>query len=786
MAEQYDPKEAEPRIQKWWEKEGIYGFDKKKVKNAKKIYSIDNPPPTISGKMHIGHAFQYSHQDFMARYKRMNGHLIYYPFGTDDNGLPTERLVEKLKKVRSLSMSREEFIKLCLETLKEITPAFIQDWKNIGVSCDYNYYYSTIDDNSRRISQKSFIELYKKERIYKKEFPTIWCPECQTAIAQAELEDKELPSKFNTIRFETEGKEILIATTRPEMIPACVAIFVNPKDKRYKHLIGKNVKVPLFNYEVPIISDESADIEKGTGAMMVCSYGDKYDVEAIRKNKLTPRIVFNKEGRMNAEAGKYKGMKIKEAREKILEELNEKGMIKEQKPIIHTVNVHDKCGTEIEFLTTEQWFIKIMDLKKKLVELGKKVKWHPEYMRKRYENWVEGLEWDWTISRNRHFGVPIPAWNCEGCKEIILPEEKELPVDPLVTKKKCPKCGRNAVGEEMVLDTWATSSVTPQICSSLINNEIKAPYSLRTNAHDIIRTWDFYTIVKLYLHEGTIPWDNLMISGFVKLQGEKMSKSKGNVVEPQEVMSKYGADALRYWAASYKLGEDLNYNEQEVTVGKKFVTKIWNATNFVMMNLPEGYKIKKPKKLHETDRLFLEEINEIIKLSTKEFETYEYSKSKKAADDYFWKAFCDNYLEIVKGRVYNGNEEEKESAYYTLYTILLTIIKLMAPFTPYITEELYQKHFKKNEEEKSIHLSSWPEEIKIKDTTKKRVLEELLKIISLVRQEKSTAQKSMKAEIILTIEKKTQELLGEEVMNDLKGVTGAKEVKTGKFAVEFL
>jgi len=768
-----EPKKIEEKWRKFWEKEKIYKFDQKK-----KAYSIDTPPPTVSGDMHIGHAFSYSQQDFIVRFRRMFEGGVFYPFGTDDNGLPTERLVERLKKVKSVEMTRQEFIKLCLKTLKEITPAFVQDWKNLGVSCDYNVFYSTIDKNSQKLSQKSFLELYKKKHIYKKEFPTIWCPECQTSIAQAELEDKEFGSQFSTVKFKSGKEDLLIATTRPELIPACVAVFINPKDKKHKHLVGKKATVPLFDYEVPIIADASAELDKGTGIMMVCSYGDKFDVDAINRYKLGERIVFNKNGTLKIE--KYKGTSIKDARKQILRDLSEGDFITEQKQIRHAVNVHDKCGTEIEFLPTEQWFIKILDKKKELVNQGKKIDWYPKFMYKRYENWVNGLEWDWNISRNRHFGIPIPVWECEKCKEIILPKESELPVDPLQMKKKCSKCKKEAIPEKKVLDTWATSSLTPQITSSLIKDKITIPYSLRPQAHDIIRTWAFYTIVKSYLHEKKIPWKNVMVSGFVRLEGEKMSKSKGNVIKPHNVMEEYGADALRFWAAGSKLGEDLNYQEKDLIAGKRFIKKLQNASKFVFMNLKD-YKGKKPKKLEKVDELLLKELQLVVNSATKYFEQYEYSRAKAETEKFFWKVLTDNYIEIVKKRIYTGKGDKKLSAQYTLYHSLLTILKLIAPIMPYITEEIYQTYFKKLEKDKSIHTSKWPEVKKVKDDGG---FSDLVNLISKVRQEKTKAKKAMNTEITLTIDKKDKTKL-KNVLNDLKDVTNASDIKEGKFKVEF-
>ena len=778
-------KEIEEKWRNYWEKEKIYKFD---VKNKEKAYSIDTPPPYISGRMHIGHAFSYSQQDFIIRFQRMFNGNVFYPFGTDDNGLPTERFIEKTNKVKSKNMSRADFIALCLKTLKTEIPKSIIDFKNLGISADFSVYYSTIGKHSQKVSQRSFIDLYHKKQIYSKNFPTPWCPECQTSIAQAELEDKPGKTLFSTIKFNCSGKDLLISTTRPELLGACVAIFVNPKDKRYKFLIGKKAKVPLFDYEVPVLEDASADIEKGTGAMMICSYGDKYDVDAVNKYKLMPKIIFDKNGVLIIE--KYRGLRIKQAREQILKDLKEKDLIKEQKEVDHVVNCHDKCGTGIEFLETEQWFIKLLDKKKELIEQGKKINWYPEFMFKRYENWVNGLAWDWSISRDRHFGVPIPVWKCE-CGEIILPDEKELPVDPLQTKKICKKCKKQAIGESRVLDTWATSSMTPQIASELVGsshdpfvrtNAPKIPFSLRPQAHDIIRTWAFYTIAKAYLHEGEIPWKDIAISGFVKLGGKKMSKSKGTGVNPQEAIEKYGADALRFWAAGSKLGNDLDYQEKDLITGKKTITKLLNASNFVFMNLKD-FNGKKPKKLEKIDAEFLIWLNNVVLESTKHFQDYEYSKVKQKIEYFFWNGFCDNYLEIVKKRVYIGKGEKKKSAQYTLYQSLLILLKMFAPIMPFITEEIYQEHFKKFEKTKSIHVCEWPKFEKTKDFSNELVL--FFDLLIGVRQEKTKSQKPMNAECVIYLPKKDKQLL-EGMLDDFKNVTNAKDIKESKeFKVEF-
>jgi len=782
-------KEIEKKWRNYWEKNKIYRFD---PKSKKKIYSVDTPPPTVSGKMHLGHAFSYAQQDFISRYKRMRGFNVFYPFGTDDNGLATIRLIEKEKNVKGFNMGREEFVKLVLDTLeKELRPKYIEDWKRLGMSCDWDIFYTTIDDHCRKISQRSFIDLYKKGREYKKRTPFFWCPECRTSIAQVELKDKSQKSKFVYMKFDTDlNEKITIATTRPELMAACVGVFVHPEDKRYKKFIGKKAKIPFYNREVEIKTNKDALMDFGSGVVYHCTFGDMDDVEWVEKERIEPIEIINPDGTLNEKAGKYEGMKVKKVREEIIKDLEKEGRVEKIEEIESIVNTHERCEKEVEILMIDQWFIKYLDLKKQMLEWGEKLNWYPDYMKVRYMNWVKGLKWDWSISRQRFYGIPIPVWYCKKCNEVTLPEESQLPIDPLKDKplKKC-KCGcKEFIPEEDVLDTWATSSLTPQLAIELMPKNIQKklyPMNLRPQAHDIITFWLFNTVVKNQIHYNKNPWKDVVISGFVlDPHRKKMSKSKGNVVEPQEVIEKYSADSLRYWAAGSKLGDDLSYQEKDILTGKKFINKILNSANFVFMNL-KNYKPKKVN-LVETDKLFLNKLNNTIKRCTENFDIYEYSKSKAEADNFFWSIFCDNYLEIVKSRVYNGTKEEKESAFYTLYNSLLTILKLFAPFAPFITEEIYHKYYYKNEKDKSIHISRWPEKLKIKKERKdEETFNLMLEIISKVRQEKSLSKKSVKAEIILTIEKKDSGKL-KSVLNDLKSVINAKEIKTGRFKVEFL
>ena len=786
----YDFEEIENKWVKFWEKENIYKFD---TNSEKPLFSIDTPPPTISGRLHMGHAFGDSQQDFFARYKRMKGFNVLNPFGTDNNGLPTLKLVEKEKNVKSKEMSREKFIELCDKTIHdEFIPMFVRDSKRLGISADRNIFYSTIDKRSRRISQQSFIDLYKMKREYRTDSPALWCPSCQTTIAQVELESKDCDTYFNDIIFKVGEKDLIIATTRPELLPACVSLFINPKDKRAKELVGKMAKVPLFNFEVPILADQKADIEKGSGVVMCCTFGDQTDMEWQKEHRLPIKTAIAKNGTMTEVAENYEGMKIEEARKKIIKDLKEANLLTNQTKINHTVNVCERCQTPIEFVSSKQWFVKYLDLKDDMIKWGNQVKWYPEFMKVRYENWVNGLKWDWCISRQIPFGIPFPVWYCENCDEVILANEKDLPVDPTEDKppvKTCPKCkGKEFIPEKDIMNTWATSALTPTIIKDILKDTKvykkieNKPMNIRRNSHDIITFWDFNSIVKSQLHYKMNPWDELFINGWMLgKDGKKMSKSRGNGISPIDTLEEYGADVLRYLSAYSKQGEDLKFPEQELTAGKKLINKLINATKFVFMNL-EDYDFKKPTKLEKIDQQFLNKLQAIINTCTTEFDKYEYSKVKMATEEFFWKDFCDNYLEIVKNRVYQGSGTPKKSAQYTLHKTLLTITKLFAPIMPFVTEEIYQTYYKKQEKDKSIHISVWP---KNKKAEGHKELEMFYKILSSIRQEKSNAKKSMKAEIKVTIEKEDLETL-KDMTQDLQNVTNATELKSGKFKVEFV
>jgi len=818
LPKQYNAHEAEEKWLAYWEKEGIYKFD---PDNNAELFSIDTPPPTVSGNMHLGHSFSYSQQDFVARYQRMKGKNVFYPFGTDDNGLATERMIEKLKNVQGKKMQRKEFVDLCLKTLEEIRPDFIYDWKRIGISADYSIFYTSINEHCQKISQKSFIDLYKKGRMYRKYAPIIFCPQCQTSIAQVEMEDKKTKSTLNYIKAKVEDSFLIYATTRPELLYGCVGMSIN-KDGIYveidvngekwitskdalvgliKHvqfsiikefygeeLLGKNAVIPISKKEIPITHDEMTLTNYGTGIVYYCTYGGVDCIEWLTRHpEVEPINVMGLDGKYNEKSGKYQGMNTNNARKEILKDLEEQGALIIKENIEHAVNVHERCGTDIEYVATDQWFIRYLDLKEDFLSKGNQIKWYPEHMRNRYENWIKGLKWDWNVSRQRHFGVPVPVWYSKKTGEVILPELEQLPIDPLVDKPKKLPAGHtlhDLIPEKDVLDTWATSSLTPDITAELFKNhpihKKLHPMTLRPQAHDIITFWLFNTVVKSHFHHDSIPWKNTMISGWaLDPHGKKMSKSKGNFVDPREMIKKYSADSLRYWAAGSRLGDDLPFQEKDLVTGQKFTTKLWNASKFTYMHL-SSYEGEKPGHIEIMDRWLLSKLSSLISFSTQSFEKYEYSHAKLETDKFFWQIFCDYYLEIIKDRIYNPDKRGKNaqlSAQYTLYQGLLAVMKLMAPFTPFITEELYSYYFKDKEMKKSIHLSSWPTPL-FQDEEAEKAGDFFIYVLQHVRKAKSEQNVSMKNPVkrILAKGKITQEQF-EALAADLKATSSAETVE---------
>lgn len=754
LDKKYNAREKEEKWLNYWKNNGIYDFNI----DEREVFSIDTPPPTVNGKIHIGHIFSYSQTEMIARYKRLRGYNIFYPFGFDDNGLPSERLVEKEQGKKAHEIGREEFSKLCYETTDKYEAEFQDLFSKMGVSTDWNIHYKTVSPSTIKISQRSFLDLIDKGYCYHKESPTLWCNECLTSIAQAELETKTIKTTFNYIKFKTKEtqEEFIIATTRPELLPAIVSVFVNPNDEKNKHLIGKTACIPIINIEVPIMADEKVDACKGTGVVMCCTFGDQTDIEWWKKYNLPLKYIFTNNGRIIDSVPNYGGMKIKEARKQIVEDLQEGGFIVKIEELEHEVGIHERCGKEVEYSVMKQWFIDTMSHKDDFIRIGNEIKWHPDHMHNRYNEWVENIMWDWCISRQRYFGVPFPVWYCKKCGEPVFASVEDLPVNPLSDKpktNKCSKCGcTEFVPETDVMDTWATSSLTPMINMKYGEKDnyesFLKPMSLRTNASEIIRTWDFYTIVKSFYHFGTRPWDNVMISGFVMAsKGEKISKSKGNSkIEPMDAIKQYSADVLRYWAGTGRLGTDIVYSDETLLRGKKLVNKIWNVSKFIEMHLTD-FKDKEFNDFEYIDRYILGKYKEMEETFIKYLDDYEVGLALNALERFFWD-FCDNYIEIVKHRLYRPEEFGEEARYSGQKTIHIILYKLLQDFSiyfPFITEEIYQELFSK---EKSIHLTKI-EQLEYDFEDEINTGDIIIEIISKIRGEKSNNNLSLKTEVKL-------------------------------------
>lgn len=796
LDKRYDFKEREKYQQKYWAKNDVFKFEKN---SDKEVYSIDTPPPTVSGDLHIGHIFSYTQAEIIARFWRMQGKNIFYPFGFDDNGLPTERLVEKDEGITGHSMPRSKFISLCLKTTQKYENEFKALWQSLGFSVDWSLQYETISPSTQRISQKSFLDLAHKGKAYLKETPVLWCTHCQTSIAQAELESKVIDTAFITIPFILDNAaKLLVATTRPELLSGCSAIFVHPADKRYIHLIGKTAIVPLYNFEIPILSDDAVSMDKGTGAVMCATFGDTADLEWYHTHKLPFRRVINPDGTIHKEVFFIGGLKVQKARERIISLLNEQGLIVQTEAISHTVATHERCGHPIEIINSKQWFIDVLSEKNRFLKVADEINWYPASMKQRYLTWVENLKWDWCISRQRYFGVPFPVWYCKSCGKALFASFEQLPVNPLETapSESC-SCGSSEfTPENAVLDTWATSSVTPLINAHWgEGDEMPAfmPMSMRTQAHEIIRTWAFYTIVKSLYHTSKIPWKDIMVCGFVMAKkGEKISKSKNNSsMAPKALIAEYSADALRYWAASSKLGTDTLFSEDELKISTRFLTKLWNAARFSLMHL-EDFNGQKPENLLPIDAWIIEKCCEAMNVSASFFKEYEVGAARQSIDSLFWNAFCDHYLEIAKDRLYKPEihgKEARHSAQYALYHSLLCILKLYAPFVPHITEEIYRAFFQSYEETISLHLTTWTNEYK-PDSSIIEFGRLICLIMTDVRRFKSERNLSLKTElqgICITMEDAFIQH-AEKTQLDLRASTGAKsiEIKAGAFAINIL
>ena len=773
-----------------WDELGISSHDRGMPRS--KSFVIDSPPPTASGSLHPGHVFSYTHQDLIARYRRMTGWNVVYPMGWDDNGLPTERRVQNyfnvraepnvpyiadldlearrkelgLSKSRQLIISRENFIELCHVVTAEDEKAYKELFYRLGFSIDWDEEYATIDDRCRRIGQRSFLDLDAKGHVYTSELPTMWDVDFQTAVAQAEVEDRPTPGAYHDIEFavyEAANGEsdlpssFVISTTRPELIPACVAVTAHPDDDRFKALFGKHAVTPGFFAKVPIFPSEKADPEKGTGILMICTFGDESDVEWWRENELELRSMVGRNGRAserefvnygsddegwgsldpgkaNENYGQLSGKRLKAVRETVVELMKDAEnsaltisstttpsipLQNQPEQIEHVVRYYEKGNTPIEYIPSRQWFVKLMDKKPLLLEKGAEVQWLPDFMEKRYANWTEGLAHDWAISRQRFFGVPIPVWyqiDEEGRIDhdsYIVATEEMLPVDPMLTPPPGYTDSQRGEpggfsGEQDVFDTWFTSSLSPQIVARWGEEDDRMsqlfPMDMRPQAHEIIRTWAFYTIVKAALHENDVPWRNAMISGFIlDPDRKKMSKSRGVAVTPMPLIERYGADAVRYWSANGRLGMDMAFDETVFTIGQKLVTKLYNAGKFVLMQEASRGEI-----VNELDKSFVAELRGIVERVTDLMERFEFANALQSTESFFWESFADNYIELVKRRARSADEESRASAVATLRLGLNVLLRLFAPFVPTITDEVWSWSFAEETGCTSIHQAPWP------------------------------------------------------------------------------
>lgn len=698
----------EEELQDLWQKDNTYRFI---GDGTKPTYIIDTPPPYPTGKLHMGHVLNWVYMDIIARYKRMNNFDVLFPQGWDCHGLPTEVKVEEIHNIKKNDVSRETFRDYCIDLTHENIEKMRLQMRKMGYSQDWDHEYITMLPENKKRTQLSFLKLYNQDMIYQDIHPINWCPRCETAIAFAEVEYSDNTTKLNYINFPAaDGSgNATIATTRPELLCACVAVVVHPADERYKNLHGKTVKLPIYGREVKIITDDTVDLEYGTGVVMICTFGDKTDVEWVTRYNLDIINAIDEKGEMLPVAGKYAGMTIKECRSSIIEDLKEEGYLIKQEDVDQNVGLCWRCKTPIEIMTKKQWFVAANKMNEDIVEQAKSMRWVPGHMYQRLENWAHSMDWDWCISRQRIFATPIPVWYCDDCHKVVLPSVEQLPVDPTIDKPdhSC-SCGCNSfTPEEDVLDTWMDSSITPLTIANWPNEgwENVYPATLRPQGHDIIRTWAFYTILRCYALTGEKPFDEIVVNGMVFGEdGHKMSKSLGNVIAPEEVIEEYGADALRLWSANSVPGADVPFGWKDIKHAYKFLRKFWNAFRFISMHLDENVSDNLSEN-NIIDKWILSKLNRLNQTVTQAFEEYNFATAEQAIYDFVWHDFCDEYIEAVKYRLYEDIDSTSD-AKYTLKTVIETTLALMAPITPFFADTVNQYL---GNDSMALHQGGWPE-----------------------------------------------------------------------------
>jgi valyl-tRNA synthetase len=784
-------------VDKWverWERHGVYRFDRSRPREE--IYSIDTPPPTVSGSLHVGHVFSYTHTDTIARYKRMRGWEVFYPMGWDDNGLPTERRVQNFFGVRCdpsvpydpdyhppgkapsspVAISRLNFIELCNRLTASDEQVFEQLWRKLGLSIDWSLTYATIDERARSVSQMAFLRNLSRNEAYMAESPTLWDVTFQTAVAQAELEDRVVHGAYHRIVFRSAGgREVEVATTRPELLPACVGVVVHPDDGRYSDLVGTSVRTPLFDVEVSVAAHRLADPEKGSGVAMVCTFGDLTDVIWWRELGFATRAIINREGSLSREAPpgmsaggreaytELAGLPVAQARRAVVSLLREAGKLQgEPIPVTHTVKFYEKGDQPLEIVTSRQWYLRNgardQTVRKALLALGRQLEWHPSHMRARYENWIEGLNSDWVLSRQRYFGVAIPVWYPldETGRPVydrpLTPTEDQLPIDPSSAAPPGFREGQRGEpngfqGDPDVMDTWATSSLTPLIIGGWSSDhdlfDRVFPMDLRPQAHDIIRTWLFSTVLRSHLEVRQLPWRHAAISGWIlDPDRKKMSKSAGNALAPTHLLEQYGSDAVRYWAARGNPGTDTALDEAQMKVGRRLAVKILNVGKFVLGVCQDASTNGIDQAL---DRAMLARLAEVVDRATAAFDRYEYARALEEAEAFFW-SFCDDYVELVKGRAYGDlGPDQASSARSALTTALAVVLRLFAPFLPFVTEEVWSWS-----QSGSVHKARWPEPADLVDPTPgvdAELFDAASEVLAAIRKAKTNQKLSQRAPI---------------------------------------
>ena len=792
-------KGLEARWRAHWGETGVYAFDRSRTRAE--VYAIDTPPPTVSGSLHVGHVFSFTHADVIARYQRMRGREVFYPMGWDDNGLPTERRVQNYYNVRCdpsvpydpswdpsqhdgkrlLAISRPNFVELCHRLTAEDEKAFEELFRTLGLSVDWSFLYATIDDRSRRVAQRGFLRNLARGEAYQALAPTMWDVDFHTAVAQAEIEDREVGGAYHRILFD----DIEIETSRPELIPSCCALVAHPDDERYKPRFGTAVHTPLFGVEVPVLAHPLAIPDKGTGIAMVCTFGDVTDIVWWRELQLPARALVQRDGRfpvdhpqwITSERGRHAwesiaGRRLDEVRAIVIDAMRVSGeMLGEPRPITHPVKFFEKGRRPLEIVSSRQWYIRNggtdMALRSALLERGQELRWHPAYMQTRYEHWVSGLNSDWLISRQRFFGVPVPLWYRVGADgsvlydEVLTPDESDLPIDPSTdvphgfSESQRDQPG-GFTGDPDVMDTWATSSLSPHIAAGWEEDpDLFArvfPMDLRPQAHEIIRTWLFGSVVRAHLEHGTLPWSDALISGWVlDPERKKMSKSKGNATTPVDLLEQYGSDAVRYWAASARPGVDTAFEEAQIRIGQRLAIKLLNASRFALsLPAPSG----DARIARRVDADMLARLSLIVAEATAALDAYDHGRAVSVVEPFFW-WFCDDYLELVKARVY-GTGDGAESGRLALTTALSVMLRLLAPAMPFVTEEIWSWW-----QSGSIHRAPWPlqSELSLGESSGGRVLDTAVAVLGEIRKAKSAAKLSVKAPVERVVVRDTEENL---------------------------